>query len=723
MLTHLRGPGLGDLLYEIAGWSARHAWLVLAAWVIALTGTTIGGGSLGGQYSDNLALPTSPSQAGLRLLVQDAPALVAANGQIVFQVTSGTLEGHRPALETAIRRIRKLPAVLAASDLVTAVGGRTALSTLIFDAAPGTLGPLIVREVNAALAPARAGGVRVSLGGQLGDAARPATSDVPSEVAGIAVALIVLLVGFRRVYAALLPILTAVAGVLTGLGLLRVLASEITIGTVAPTLATMIGLGVGIDYALFITARQLQSAGRSPVEAAARAVATSGRAVLVAATTVIIALLGLYASGISFVGNLGLAASVAVATSATAALTLYPALLSRTVRPRGRHARTRGGASRVGWWQTYAAAVGRHPVRYLIAAVGLLAFLAIPALSLRLGIIDDSFDPPGFTDRIAADAVARAYGPGTDAPLIVVLSIRGLGERRAAAAETAAARALRDTRGVASVSPIQASANRAIAYAEVIPRSAAASPATSRLLGVLRSGTLPRALAGTGASGSVTGVTAFQLDFQQQLSSRLGIIIGSVVAAAFILLVLTFRSPVLALKAAVLNLLSVGASYGVLVAVFQWSWGRPLLGLTRPVPIESYVPMIMFVIVFGLSMDYEVFLLSRIREHWLAHHDNQAAVAHGLAATARVITCAAVIMASVFFSFLLSENMIVRMLALGLGVSVLIDATLIRLIAVPAAMLLLDRANWWTPSLPRRQRHPVPPAPVRPRASSGSGYQ
>jgi RND superfamily putative drug exporter len=396
-----------------------------------------------------------------------------------------------------------------------------------------------------------------------------------------------------------------------------------------------------------------------------------------------------------------------VATSATAALTLYPALLSRIVRPRGRHARTRGGASRVGWWQTYAAAVGRHPVRYLIAAVGLLAFLAIPALSLRLGIIDDSFDPPGFTDRIAADAVARAYGPGTDAPLIVVLSIRGLGERRAAAAETAAARALRDTRGVASVSPIQASANRAIAYAEVIPRSAAASPATSRLLGVLRSGTLPRALAGTGASGSVTGVTAFQLDFQQQLSSRLGIIIGSVVA----------------LKAAVLNLLSVGASYGVLVAVFQWSWGRPLLGLTRPVPIESYVPMIMFVIVFGLSMDYEVFLLSRIREHWLAHHDNQAAVAHGLAATARVITCAALIMASVFFSFLLSENMIVRMLALGLGVSVLIDATLIRLIAVPAAMLLLDRANWWTPSLPRRQRHPVPPAPVRPRASSGSGYQ
>jgi RND superfamily putative drug exporter len=469
----------------------------------------------------------------------------------------------------------------------------------------------------------------------------------------------------------------------------------------------MMGLGVGIDYALFLTTRHRQRVmdGADPIDAAADTIATSGRAVLIAAITVVIAMLGLYASGIAFIGKLGLAAAITVTVAALAALTLVPALLSlagpnidrRRVR---RPVAERGvlGSTETGGWQRYANRVGAHPWRYLLAGVGVLVVLAVPMLSMTIGHVDAGADPTGYTDRRAYDAISAAFGPGANGPLTVVVDL-GKAPSAAGAQRIAQSlqRSLTGAAGVARVGPVQTTPDGAVLHASVVPTTGPQDAATDTLMSTLRDQTLPAALNGTGAHGYVTGTTAFQLDFRDLVSSRLPSIIAVVIAAAVLLLMASFRSPVLAIKAALGNLLSIGASYGVVVAVFQWGWGGAALGVSEKVPVESYVPMIMFAIVFGLSMDYEVFLLSRVRETWLRTRDNRASVATGLAATGRVITCAALIMTSVFLAFLLSSNVVVKMLALGLGVSVLIDASIIRLLVVPATMFVLGRVNWWIP--------------------------
>ena len=408
--------------------------------------------------------------------------------------------------------------------------------------------------------------------------------------------------------------------------------------------------------------------------------------------------------------------AIGVAVGALGALTLVPALLGlagrRIDRLRVRRPAAEASASHAGWAR-YAAMVGAHPWRFLLAGVLLLGVLAIPLLSLQLGHVDAGADPASYSDKQAYDAISSGFGPGASGPFTVVIqpghgASGGQVQQLAGTLHTDLAAAP----DVAAVSPVQASRDGAILVTTVVPGSRPQDQATDTLLRTLRGTTLPDALSGTGARGYVTGLTAEQLDFRNQVGAQLPVVIGVVLAAAFLLLLATFRSPLLAFKAAVLNLLSIGASYGVLVAVFQWGWGSSALGVSEKIPIESYVPMMMFAIVFGLSMDYEVFLLSRIREGWTATLDNHASVASGLAATARVITCAALIMASVFLSFLLSTNVVVKMLALGLGVSVLIDATVIRLIVVPATMFLLGRYNWWIPRwLDRALPHLEPEGP------------
>jgi len=716
-----------NVMARVARFCVRRGWWVLGAWVVVLVAATLGHRLVGGHYSDDLQLPGSSAQQGADLLQAHAPGMNEFTGQIVFTAGPETLRPYSSELLAAAAAVGRLPHVLAVSDPLAAAttsrDGRTAYAAVRLDVGPKTLGPSGVAAVDRAVAGVRAAGVTVDYGGVLGQAARPKPGEARSEVIGVAVAIMVLLVGFGSVYAAGLPILTALVGVGLGVGILGIVAAVSPFASVAPTLGIMIGLGVGIDYALFLCARhrQLVMTGAEPAEAAASALATSGRSVIVAAATVVIAMLGLFASGIGFVGKLGLAASITVAVSALAAVTLVPALLGLVGhridrwwvrRPVAEGAP--GGHGGATGWHRHAARVGRHPWRYLGAGTAALAVLAVPVLSMTLGHIDAGANPTSFTDRRAYDAISRAFGPGANRPFIVVVRLADGASGPALAPRVA--RSLADTPGVAEVSPVRPTPDGALLVATVVSATSPRDKATDRLLARLRDDTLPHALAGTGSRGYVTGFLAAGLEFDEQVAARLPVIIAVVLVAAFLLLLVSFRAPVLALKAAVLNLLSIGASYGVVVAVFEWGWGSSLLGVDTLVPVEAYVPMMMFAIVFGLSMDYEVFLLSRVRERWIATGDNARAVADGLAATARVITCAALIMASVFFAFLLSGNVIIKMLALGLGVSVLIDASLIRLIVVPAAMFLLSQANWWLPRwldrlLPRLEPEPGPPGP------------
>jgi RND superfamily putative drug exporter len=572
---------------------------VVLAWLAVLVIATLAHHASGGSYSDDFSLPGTSAQQGADVLEAHQPSAGGQNGQLVFTVHSGSLDTNSSAIEQAAANVRKLPHVLAVSDPLaagtTSPDGRTAYASVNFDTNPTTLDGYVA-TVDKAVQPARAAGVQVDYGGVLGQAARPKTKDAVSELIGIAVAILVLLVAFGSVYAAGLPILSAILGVIAALGLLGTLAAAITFGSVAPTLAIMMGLGVGIDYGLFLTTRhrQLLLDGHEPRAAAARTVATSGRAVLIAATTVVIAMLGLYASGVGFVGQLGLAAAVAVVVSGLTAITLVPALLGIAGRRIDRLAvRTpvaeSGASGPSGGWARYAEQVGAHPWRYLGAGLAFLAVLAIPVLSMRLGHVDAGADPPSYTSNRAYEAIAKGFGPGTNGPLTVVVQLApGTSSGAAQTLGQNLSSTLQKTPDVAKVGAVTTSPDGKVLLTTVIPASGPQDAATDALLGTLRDTALPSALHGSGAQGYVTGTTAAQLDFRDVVAARLPIIIGVVVLAAFVLLLTCFRSPFLAVKAALLNLVSIGAAYGVVVAVFQW--GVPALPRPRGLARDGEQP-------------------------------------------------------------------------------------------------------------------------------------
>ncbi|MCX4919045.1 MMPL family transporter [Streptomyces sp. NBC_00687] len=693
---------------------ARHPLSVIAVWLLVLAAALLGDKAVGATYSDEVSLPGSHTQTGAGLLEASDPALADPNGKVVFHVDSGTVSGHGDGLDTSLNRLRDLPRVTAVSEPVTSTDGATAYVTVSFDEDIKSLGSTYVDRLDDATAPALHAGIGVGYGGDLHDIARAPANDVAGEAVGIGTALVVLLLAFGSVAAALMPLATALISVGVGMGVVGIVAGTLTFATSAPTLALMIGLGVGIDYALFLTTRFRQDVmdGYDTETAVGRTAAGSGKAVLVAALTVAVALLSLYACGLSMIGRLGLAATIAVLITALAALTLVPAALGLVGHRVDRLKVRRPVAETAGdddGWHRYARLVARRPKTFLTAGLTLVVLCAIPLFSLRLGHIDDGADPAGSTTRHAYDWMAEAdgdgFGPGANGPFTVVVDLKGA-TRSADQVADRLADALAKTGGIARVTPPRPSHDGKLLVTTVTPTTGPQTAETGDLFETLTGHTLPDALADTGTHAHLTGSTAGQLEFRDTVTERLPVIIGLVLVCAFLLLMVVFRSLVIPLKAVVLNLLTTGASYGILVAVFQWGWGDRLLGMSEPVPIESYVPMMMFAIVFGLSMDYEIFLLSRIAEERHAGHDNQKAVGKGLSLTGRVITCAALIMTAVFLSFTGSPTVVVKMLALGLAISVILDATVVRLVLVPSLMFLFGRANWWLPAwLDRRLPH------------------
>jgi RND superfamily putative drug exporter len=685
----------------------RRRFTVLVCCVLAVIGLAVAASVLGTRTSDNVSLPGTGTQRAQDLLTAHFPGATQASSPIVFATGEGRIDrgADRAAIEAALHRVSEVGAVQDVSDPFTPAtvsrDGRVAYATVTLDGPPEELTRDTADEIVDATQDAR-DQLTVAVGGIVGQQSE-AEIDDPGEAIGLLIAVIVLLVTFGSVVSMGLPLLTGLIGLGAGLSLVTVLGHVMTVPTVGPTLGTMIGLGVGIDYALFLITRHRQNlaAGMTVAESIPRTVATSGNAVVFAGGTVVIALCSLALTGIPLVAALGYSAAIVVAIAVLAAIVLLPCLMAiagtkiNALRVPGLHRRAqRSGA---GGWRRWAEAVAHRPWPALVAGVAILVALTIPLFSLHLGQADAGTAAKGTEQRVAFDLLSEGFGPGVNGPLLVVVP---------GAPDPDALNRLRgeldDARGVASVSPPIPAQDGQATLLTVTPTTAPGDLATEGLVRRLRS----EVIAPSGLDAQLGGQTAGGVDLAAEISDRLPIVIAVVLGLSFVLLLLAFRSILLPIKAAVMNLLSIGAAYGVVTLVFQEGVGGSIIGLSESVPIVSFVPLMMFAILFGLSMDYEVFLLSACHERWNETHDPRRAVVDGIASTGRVITSAALIMVSVFAAFIGNEDPTVKQFGLGMAVAVAVDATVVRCLLVPAVMVLLGRASWWLPGwLDRRLPH------------------
>ncbi|MFJ1751478.1 MMPL family transporter [Kitasatospora sp. NPDC088134] len=682
---------MSTLLGRLGGAAAARPWRTVAAWVLLIAAVFGLAQAFGGQPRDNYRVPGTRSTAGLDLLNERFPETAGTSARVVVHDKGGKQLPAEPLL--ALReRLGALPHALSVTPPIPSADGATALLTVGYDVKvtefKGSAGLDALREAARATTDA---GYQVEFGGQLPE--NFSAPDGTAEGLGMAAALVILVVALGTVIAAGLPLLVALAGLGVGTGLITLMAAVTDISNVAPTVASMVGLGVGIDYALLLVSRHVEGLrrGLDARAAAAEANATAGSSVVVAGSTVLVSLFGLKLAGLSVYASFGYATFATVGGVMAASLTLVPALaalagprLLRRAERKDPAARTAGAPTRTERW---AKLIGRRPLAAAALSLVALLGLAAPMLDMRTWPQDAGSQASGNTTRKAYDLIDAGYGPGANGPLLLAVDLDRLPKDEL----PSLVQKLTTDQDIAAVQPAQVNAVGNAAVITVQPKTGPQDPATAELLQRLRDRDLP-------AGVEVTGVVASFSDISDRLSARLWVVVPFVVALSLILLTVLFRAPVIAVKAAAMNLLSVAAAYGVMTAVFQHDAGAKLLGLPHGVPVSSWVPILMFTVLFGLSMDYEVFLLARVREDWLVTGDARGSVVRGLSATGRVISSAAAIMVAVFTGFAIDPDITVKMIGVGMAVAVLVDATVVRLVLVPATMTLLGRYNWWLPA-------------------------
>jgi putative drug exporter of the RND superfamily len=694
---------------NFATWCTGHRKTVIVAWILALIGVGLLSSSAGSRYTEEFKLPASDSQEAFDLLETKFPAQSGDTAQIVFKAPAGVQSAAvQRKMEAVFAAVAKFPHVSEVASpykggaAAISKDGKIAYATVQFDVPNNKLDKDKTKQIVKVSQAAAGDGLQVELGGQPVEEARQEEGGDSSFKIALLAAVIILLLTFGSVVAMGLPLITALFALGVGLGLVTLGTHVFDTANFAPELAGLIGLGVGIDYALFILTRFRNGLdeGLEPQAAAIAAVDTAGRAVLFAGITVIISLMGMLLLGINFLYGVAIAAALSVLFTMIAALTLLPALLTiagrRVDRLRIPGIGRRSPSTDEGThWYRWSRMIQGRPLLWTLLSGALLLVLCIPTLSLRLGSNDAGTDPAGTTTRTAYDLLAEGFGPGFNGPFAVVGALPGKGED-AGLAELC--KTLETEAGVASVTPIVLNPAQNTGVCQVYPTTSPQSADTTALLDHIRGEVIPPIETRTGTQLHVGGITAIFEDFGDAISEKLPLFIGVVVLLSALLLMIVFRSLLVPLKAMLMNLLSIGAAFGLIVAVFQWGWGASLIGIDGTGPIISFFPVFLFAIVFGLSMDYEVFLMSRIHEEWEHRHDATEAVTRGLALTGRVITAAAAIMVTVFASFMVGEDRIIKLFGLGLATAVLIDAVVIRSVLVPALMQLFGKKAWYFPT-------------------------
>ena len=729
----------------LARWCYQHRFVVISGWIGLLIGLAVMSQALKTSYDNSFTLSGSGSGIAEQLLQRSAPAQAGDIDQIVWQVNQGTVTDPavKQRMSATLAQVAQLPEVGSVTSpyqpggtIQVSKDGRIAYATVTFIKSADDLAPANISRFISVATAAREPGLAVELGGQAISHSEHAPLSFVSVIS-LAIAAVILFLAFGSLFAMALPIVTAVAGVGSGQLLIAPLSHLTSVSDTAPTIGAVIGLGVGVDYALFVVTRYRRGllSGLDPELSAVRALSTSGRAVLFAGGTVCITLLGLLMLGQGFLNGIAYVAAITVACTVLAAVTLLPAMfgvlrlraVSRRQRRRLRADGPELGDGGSGLWARWSRTVPRSPAVLATAALAVIVVVSIPVLSLRLGFADDSNDLVSTSSYKAYEMLADGFGPGFNGPLLLVSEVGSAADR---AALGRLDHALTAVPGVAAVEarPAQSgssagSAGPAIAVTQVLPTTAPEAQATSTLISHLRSTVIPRYTQGTTLRVYVGGLTATFNDFAASTNAKLPWFLAAITVFTFLLLVLAFRSLLVPALTAVLNLLSAGAAFGVLTAFFQWGWGTKAIGLNGPVPVEGYLPGIVLAVLFGLSMDYQVFLISRMAEEWSHTRDNTRAVLVGQTQTARVITAAAAIMIAVFFTFAFTGAVYVAQFSVGLAAAVALDAFVLRTVLVPAVMHLCGRANWWLPRwLDRRLPHLAiePPAQEQSARAPGS---